>query len=209
MARSATHDIVKGPVIPGSGGWGDGGGMPGASRRASLTGLVVLLTATTMVFAAFTSAFWVRRGLSNDWRPTPLPQILWVNTAVLLASSALLEIARRALKAGKRTQFNRYWTIGTALGIVFLLGQALAWRELRNLGVFIASNPSSSFFYVLTAAHALHVLGGIAALTYVDVKALSLQLGPGKRTAVDVTALFWHFLDGLWLYLMLLLSVWG
>src|SRR6476469_1395776 len=154
MARSVTHDDVKGPIIPVTGGWGNGGGMPGASRRASLTGLVVLLTATTMVFAAFTSAFWVRRGLSNDWSPTPLPAVLWVNTGVLLASSAVLEVARRVLKAGRRTEFNRYWTIGTVLGILFLLGQALAWRQLSAAGVFIASNPSSSFFYVLTAAHA-------------------------------------------------------
>ena len=210
MARSITHDSVKGPTGPGLGGWGDGGsGQPGATRRASLTGLLVLLTATTMIFAAFTSAFWVRRGLSNDWAPTPLPSVLWVNTAVLLVSSAMLEIARRTLKAGKRAEFNRYWTIGTGLGILFLLGQALAWRQLEAAGVFIASNPSSSFFYVLTASHAVHVLGGITALVYVDVKALKLQLGPGKRTAVDVCALFWHFLDGLWIYLMILLTVWG
>jgi cytochrome c oxidase subunit 3 len=190
--------------------WGDGGGgQPGATRRASMTGLLVLLTATTMIFAAFTSAFWVRRGLSNDWSPTTLPPVLWVNTVILLASSVMLEIARRSLRAGKRTEFNRFWTIGTGLGILFLLGQALAWRQLNDAGVFIASNPSSSFFYVLTAAHALHVLGGISALTYVDVKALLLQLGPGKRTAVDVCALFWHFLDGLWVYLMILLTVWG
>src|SRR5215471_16672884 len=134
MARSVAHDYLKGAGIPPSGGgWGDGGGgRPGASRRASMTGLFVLLTATTMVFAAFTSAFWVRRGLSNDWAATPLPRVLWVNTAVLLVSSAMLEIGRRALKAGKRTEFNRYWTIGTVLGCVFLLGQALAWRELRD-----------------------------------------------------------------------------
>ena len=211
MARSITHDDLKGVDLPPTvGGWGDGGGgQPGASRRASLTGLFVLLTARTMVFAAFTSAFWVRRGLSNDWAPTPLPHVLWLNTIVLLASSALLEFGRRSLKAGRRGEFNRYWTMGTALGVLFLLGQALAWRQLKDAGVFIASNPSSSFFYVLTAAHAVHILGGVTALVYVDVKALSLQLGPGKRTAVDVSALFWHFLDGLWLYLMALLFIWG
>ena len=174
-----------------------------------MTGLFVLLTATTMVFAAFTSAFWVRRGLSNDWAHTTLPPVLWFNTLVLIASSALLEMGRRTLKAGRRAEFNRYWTSGTALGVLFLLGQAFAWRQLKDAGVFISSNPSSSFFYVLTAAHAVHVLGGISALAYVDVKALTLQLGPGKRTAVDVTAVFWHFLDGLWLYLMILLFVWG
>src|SRR5690349_1845024 len=190
MARSITNADIKGPADPPAGGdcGDDVGGQPGASLRASLTGLFVLLTATTMIFAAFTSAFWVRRGLSNDWRPTTLPPILWVNTGVLLVSSAMLEIARRSLKAGKRSEFNRYWTIGTGLGILFLLGQALAWRQLNDAGVFIATNPSSSFFYVLTAAHAVHVIGGISALTYVDVKALLFQLCPGKPTAGDVCA---------------------
>src|ERR1043166_5025000 len=98
MARSITNADIKGPAGPGGGSWGDGGGgQPGATRRASLTGLLVLLTATTMIFAAFTSAFWVRRGLSNDWRPTALPSVLWANTAVLLVSSAMLEVARRSL----------------------------------------------------------------------------------------------------------------
>jgi cytochrome c oxidase subunit 3 len=174
-----------------------------------MTGLLVLLAATTMAFAAFTSAYVVRRGMSNDWVAFPLPRILWVNTAVLVASSAMLEIGRRCLKQGRRSEFNRYWTAGTVLGILFLLGQGLAWRELNATGIFIATNPSSSFFYLLTAAHGLHILGGLTALVYVDLKALSLQLGPGKRTAVDVSAVFWHFVDGLWIYLMALFLVWG
>jgi len=209
MARSLTHDVLKGAGIPPTGDNWEGGGQPGANRRASLTGIMVLLSATTMVFAAFTSAFMVRRGLSNDWAATPLPRVLWLNTFVLVASSAALEFARRALRTGRREWFNRLWTAGAALGILFLLGQGWAWRQLNDAGVFIASNPSSSFFYLLTAAHAIHVLGGVAALVYVDVQALTLQLGPGKRTAVDVTAIFWHFMDGLWIYLMILLSVWG
>ena len=169
----------------------------------------MLLAATTMAFAAFTSAYVVRRGMSNDWVAFPLPRILWANTAVLIASSGLLELARRCLKAGRRSEFNRYWTAGTVLGILFLLGQGFAWRELREAGIFVATNPSSSFFYLLTAAHGLHILGGLTALVYVDVEALSLQLGPGKRTAVDVSAVFWHFVDGLWIYLMALFLVWG
>jgi cytochrome c oxidase subunit 3 len=95
------------------------------------------------------------------------------------------------------------------LGVLFLLGQALAWRELKNAGLYMASNPSVSFFYILTAAHAAHVLGGIAALTYVDVQALRFQLGPAKRTAIDVSAIFWHFLDGMWICLMALFYLWG
>jgi len=174
-----------------------------------MTGLMVLLAATTMAFAAFTSAFVVRRGISNDWVPLPLPRIVWANTAVLIASSLMLELARRALRGGRRTAFNRYWTAGTALGALFLMGQAYAWRELNAAGIFVATNPSSSFFYLLTAAHGLHILGGLTALIYVDVEALSLKLGPGKRTAVDVSAVFWHFVDGLWIYLMVLFLIWG
>jgi cytochrome c oxidase subunit 3 len=162
-----------------------------------------------MVFAAFTSALVVRRGLSDDWASMPKPPILFVNTVVLLLSSAALEVARRALKAGLRTRFNTWWTAGTVLGLLFLGGQMLAWNELKNAGVYIASNPSSSFFYVLTAAHAFHLLGGVSALAYVDVQALRLSLGPAKRTAIDISAIFWHFLDGLWLYLMVLFYVWG
>src|SRR5438270_8776561 len=111
MASSVTTDIWKGgDQPPGSGGFGgDDGSGRGASRRASLTGLMVLLAAVVMFFAALTSAFVVRRGLSNDWEHTELPQVLWLNTAILLASSAVLEFARRALKAGQREKFNRLW----------------------------------------------------------------------------------------------------
>jgi len=207
----ATSDFIKPPAPPTEDGFGGGGGPDGrgSSRRASMTGLMVLLAATTMAFAAFTSAFVVRRGMSNDWVDLPLPRILWANTAVLIASSVLLEIARRALKKGQRSAFNRYWTIGTVLGGVFLAGQAIAWWQLNQAGIFVATNPSSSFFYLLTASHGLHILGGLTALVYVDVQALRLRLGPGKRTAVDVSALFWHFVDGLWIYLMVLFLVWG
>jgi len=210
MPGSITSDIIKPPAPPRGGGYGGGGSDGrGASRRASMTGLMVLLAATTMAFAAFTSAFVVRRGIFNDWVALRLPPIVWANTGVLLASSLLLELARRSLKSGRRTAFNRYWTAGTVLGTLFLLGQAFAWRQLNAAGIFVASNPSSSFFYLLTAAHGLHILGGLTALVYVDVQALSLRLGPSKRTAVDVSALFWHFVDGLWLYLMALFLVWG
>ena len=174
-----------------------------------MTGLFVLLAATTMAFAAFTSAYVVRRGISNDWVALPMPRILLLNTAVLIGSSVMLELARRALKSGRRSVFNRYWTLGTVLGVLFLLGQAFAWRELYSAGIFVATNPSSSFFYLLTAAHGLHILGGLSALVYVDFNALRLELGPSKRTAVDVSAVFWHFVDGLWIYLMALFLVWG
>ncbi len=209
MASSVTTDIWKGGQQPPDPGGSDGGGGRGSSRRASMTGLMVLLAAVVMFFAAMTSAFIVRRGLSNDWASTRLPGVLWFNTVVLLASSAMLEMARRALRAGKRDAFNRLWAAASALGVLFLAGQYAAWLELRAQGVYIATNPSSSFFYVLTAAHAIHLLGGVAALLYVSVQAFRLRLGPGKRTAIDVSAVYWHFLDGLWVYLLILFLVWG
>jgi cytochrome c oxidase subunit 3 len=211
MASSVTTDIWKGgDPPPGRGpGGGDGPSGRGSSRRASMTGLMVLLAAVVMFFAALTSAFIVRRGLSNDWISTRMPQVLWLNTALLLASSAVLEMARRALKAGRRESFNRLWIAGSALGVLFLAGQYAAWLELRAQGIYLATNPSSSFFYLLTAAHALHLIGGVVALLYVSVQALRLRLGPGKRTAIDVTAMYWHFLDGLWIYLLVLFLVWG
>jgi cytochrome c oxidase subunit 3 len=190
MAGSLTHEI-------------------GVNRRASFTGLFVLLAASTMVFAAFSSAFVVRRGLSDDWATMRKPPILFANTVILLASSVVLDQSRRSLRAGNRSGFNRWWTIATALGLLFLAGQGVAWYQLKEAGVYVSTNPSSSFFYVLTAAHAFHLLGGVAALLYVDVQALRLRLGPAKRTAIDVTAIFWHFLDGIWLYLMILFYVWG
>ena len=191
--------------------WEEGGGSggPSASRSASFIGLFVLLAGCVMVFGAFTGAFVFRRGLSGDWASMPKPPILFVNTAILLASSFALEVARRALKAGNRSKFNSWWSAGTVMGVLFLLGQALAWSQLKDLGIYVATSPSSSFFYVLTASHAVHLLGGVAALAYVAIQSRRLSLGPARRTIVDISAIFWHFLDGLWVYLMVLFYVWG
>src|SRR5580698_11354319 len=116
MPGILTHDILKGPPPPPvEGGWG-GDGNPegrGSSRKASFTALFVLLAASTMVFAAFTSAFVVRKGLSDDWVSMPKPPILFINTAVLLVSSAAIEAARRALRSGNRSRFNSWWTGAT------------------------------------------------------------------------------------------------
>jgi cytochrome c oxidase subunit 3 len=214
MSASLTHDVIQGPPPPIDPGWGGGGDGPdgrGADRRASFTGLFVGLACCTMLFAAFTSAFVVRRGLSdmNEWVSIQKPTILFWNTGILLLSSLILDRSRKALKTGARSRFNLYWTIATALGILFLVGQAYAWYQLKQAGIFISTNPSSSFFYVFTASHAAHVLGGVTALVWVDIQALRLRLGPAKRTMIDITAVFWHFLDGLWLFLMLLFYVWG
>ena len=211
MPASLQRVILHGPPPPADAGWGGGDDGGDTGRANSFAGLFVLLAASAVSFAALTGAFVVRRNLSDiyDWTGVHYPPILFLNTAILLASSFVLDLSRRALKAGDRGKFNFCWSAATALGILFLVGQAAAWYQLKQAGVFIATNPASSFFYVFTAAHAFHLIGGVAALVYVDVQALRLRLGPAKRTAIDVTAIFWHFLDGLWLFLMVLFYVWG
>ncbi len=208
LTGGAVHGPPPPPVDREWGG-GDGADGRGAGRRTSFIGLVVLLVSTGIVFCALLIAFLARRAMGDDWISMAKPRILWANTAVLILSSVALDISRRALKAHNRSRFNFWWTTATALGGVFLIGQAIAWNDLRAAGVYVATNPSSSFFYVLTAVHALHLIGGMAALTWVDVQAFRYRLGPTKRTTIDICAIFWHFLDGLWLILMASFYIWG
>ena len=164
--------------------------------------MYLLLVSSAIVFLALVAAFLARRSGAADWVPIPKPRILWANTVLLLASSVFVELARGRLKLRDRVGFNRWWTGATALGLLFLAGQGLAWQQLRDAGLFIASSPSAAFFYVLTATHAAHVVGAVAALVYVDVQAVRFRLGPAKRTGIDVSAVFWHFLDVMWLCLI-------
>jgi cytochrome c oxidase subunit 3 len=167
----------------------------------------IAMAAILMLFAAFTSALIVRQGISTDWVPTALPPVLYLNTAVLLASSLTLELSRRSLAAHSPDQFARWFYITIGLGFGFVAGQLVAWRELASRGVYLSTNPSSSFFYLLTAAHGLHLLGGIAAMCYLAFHCRKLALKFKKPVAVDVAALYWHFMDGLWLYILILLMV--
>jgi len=195
----------------GNGFGGDGG--PEARRgprvpaRTYHTGMWMALVAIVMLFAAFTSALVVRKGGSNDWAAIAIPRILYFNTVILLASSAALEVSRRALARGMAGRFKVWLYAAALLGLAFIGGQLLAWRELASRGVYLSTNPSSSFFYLLTAAHGVHLLGGLVALFYLVWRAPQLASGLKKRVAVDVTALYWHFMDGLWIYLLILLTV--
>ncbi|MBI3895789.1 MAG: cytochrome c oxidase subunit 3 [Acidobacteria bacterium] len=189
------------------GGYGSGP-PPGTSRRIYRTGMWLGLLAISMVFLAFTSAYIVRSGLSDDWLPIELPRLLWGNALLLFLSSLTIERTRKALNGGRRAECNHWLAVTTALGVAFLVGQLLVWRQLASHGVYVTTNPSSSFFYLLTATHGLHLLGGVMALLYIVWQAWHYQLGPAKRTLVEVTAIYWHFMDGLWIYILLLLSLW-
>lgn len=204
-AQVEVHDIDIGPRGPGG---GEGGGGRGRGRsapqRSYLTGLTMALAAILMFFMALVSAFIVRKGFSDDWRPFALPPILWVNTAILLASSVTIEAARRRLARMDLSGFRHWWAMTTALGLLFVAGQLVAWRQLVHEGVYLASNPSNSFFYVLTAAHGIHVLGGIIALLIIGWRGWE-KARVTRATATEMAAVYWHFMDGLWIFLFLLL----
>lgn len=173
----------------------------------SKTGIWVLLAAISMMFAAFTSALVVRQGAAMDWNHLVLPQILYLNTLILLASSVTLELARHqiAVFMGGVTLVakpTRWLYLTLFLGLAFVVGQYIAWLQLRSEGLYLATNPNSSFFYMLTAIHAVHVLGGLAGLVNVLHKFNQLTL---RRSTLDSFSYYWHFMGILWVYLLLLL----
>jgi cytochrome c oxidase subunit 3 len=131
-----------------------------------------------------------------------------VNAAILLLSSVTIELTRRALNQGLRSQCNAWLAFTAVLGAGFLAGQLAAWKQLASHGIYLATNPSSSFFYLLTGTHAIHLFGGLLALLYIVWEAWRYRLGPAKRTLVEVTAIYWHFMDGLWIYILVLLWYW-
>jgi len=161
-------------------------------------GLWIFLGTVTMLFAGFTSAYLVRQA-GSDWQPIPRPPILWVNTGVLLLSSFLLEIGRR------RASPRRWGAGATFLGVLFLLGQLLVWRALRAQGVYLPTNPHSSFFYILTGVHGAHVVGGIIALLSGLVLAGRDVSEERLSHRLSLCATYWHFVGGVWLYLLCVL----
>jgi len=210
-------DEIRSPKPDNSGNGGAGNLVPndgnlravqGHTPAPSKSGIWVLLAAISMMFAAFTSALIVRQGAATDWHHLTLPRILYWNTLVLLASSATLEIARRRIAtfmAGPKTSALNpaRWLYATAfLGVVFVVGQYMAWQQLHSEGLYLATNPNSSFFYLLTAIHALHVLGGLTGLTFVITKLNHVVL---RRNTLQSFSIYWHFMGILWVYLLWLL----
>jgi cytochrome c oxidase subunit 3 len=226
----------EGGLPPNFGGGGDDGrpnaGQPDYAtrlRRARL-GLLVALTPVLMLFVSFTSAYVVRQGLPTldprtnqlvrDWVPVKLPVLLLVNTCVLLLSSVGMELARRQTRTAAAAtptksaegisggaEAKMPWLGFTiALGLLFLFGQWTAWKQLAANGFYVATTPSSSFVYLLTGTHAVHLMGGVLALLIAGLFAL-LHRSPATRSiVVDVTSWYWHFMAALWVYIFCLLE---
>jgi len=222
------------PPVTGGGGGDDGrSGGPadyGDRLRRARLGLAIALTAVVMFFISFTSAMIMRRGLPildeqnkpvSDWLTVQLPVLLLlVNTGVLLLSSVTMEFARRritreaalapvkaipGISLGEEKSFP-WLGLTVLMGLGFLFGQWMAWRELEFRGFFLSTSPSSSFVYVLTGMHAVHLAGGVLALLYAGVTALRRTPVELRRIVVDVTAWYWHFMALLWIYVFALLE---
>jgi cytochrome c oxidase subunit 3 len=199
---------TSGPPDGGYDGESSGGGARAIPQRAYFTLVTVAMAAIVMFFMALTSSFILRKGQGGDWEHTRPPALMWLNTAVLLASSGTIEVARRRRAAGDAQAFHRWWGLTTLLGLAFLAGQLAGLRQLSAAGVFLASNSASSFFYVMTAAHGAHLLGGIVALLYVAFRAWE-RSRITQGTAAELASIYWHFVDGLWLFLFALLYLGG
>ena len=208
------------PPRAGEGGGGDGRPSFGDRLRRNRIGMAVAMAPIAMLFVAFTSAYIVRQGLGEDWRAMGLPDILWINTLILVASSITLELARRGMArqaalaevpsvpgvARVEASSAPWLPITLVLGLGFLAGQWMAWNQLARQGIFISSNPSSSFFYLLTGAHAAHLVGGVLALAYAATTAVLSHAWERRRMVVDVTSWYWHFMAVLWIYIFALLQ---
>jgi cytochrome c oxidase subunit III len=179
---------------------------PGSAVSNGQLAVLALLATAGMLFAGFASAYLVRRE-GTDWNREPLPTILIFTTIVLLSSSATIEISRSALRRGERTLALLWAATTTLLGLAFLVGQLDAWQQLAARGLYLSSGPYSSFFYVLTAMHGLHLCGGIVVLAYLVWR---ISRSRGDRGVIDVfrnCATYWHFVGGVWLLLYLLLRL--
>jgi cytochrome c oxidase subunit 3 len=167
-------------------------------------GVWILLTAVIMLFAGLSSAYIVLRGVPA-WQRIELPWLLWPNTAILLLSSIAIDISRRAIRRNDLLSMKRWLATGGILGLVFLVGQLAAWRQLVAAGVYLPSTLQSGFFYILTGLHGLHLLGGVVALGLVLGKAIKDRLTAFNYEPLKLGALYWHVMDALWVYLFLLL----
>lgn len=189
----------KGPTLPPSwqnGRGGNEGGNGGYALPTAKLGLWLFLAAATVLFSLLISAYLVRMGLP-DWEHLPKPGILWVNTLWLLLGSAALELARRAARSREVSVTRSAWLLGGAFALLFVAGQLVAWGRLASWGYFLATNPASSFFYLLTALHGLHVLGGLLVWGYATVR-MFRAWGVVAPLRIELAATYWHFLLGVW-----------
>jgi|SRR6185437_5019366 len=177
------------------------------AMNAKKFALWLFLVSVSMLFAAFSSAFIVKKGESN-WVQFPLPDILWVSTAVILISSITMQWAYFAAKKDNFQILKIALLITSVLGVVFLVAQFEAWRQLVNEGIYFGgskSHPSGSYLYVFTGLHGLHLISGVIFLFIMLISSLKYKIHSKNMLSIEMCATYWHFLDALWIYLFVFL----
>lgn len=167
-------------------------------------GLRVFLVVATVVFSLIVVTYFERM-LVPDWRALQIPLVLWPNTALLILSSIALQWARVSADRGRLDGVKSGLLLGGVFAFAFLVGQLLAWRQLIDLGYFVAANPANAFFYLITALHGLHLLGGLVAWARTSAKVRRGVALDRLRLSVELCAIYWHFLLVIWLILFGLL----
>lgn len=168
--------------------------------------LWLFIVSIVMLFASMTSAYIVRQG-EGDWLEFELPTLFWINTGVLLLSSATMHWAYVSARKDNLDTLKIAVALTTVLGGSFLVGQLLGWDDLVNMGVYFVGNPSGSFLYILTGLHGFHLITGVIFLAVVFIQTFRNRIHARQMTTMEMCATYWHFLDGLWLYLFLFLQL--
>lgn len=179
----------------------------GDSSNTRLVGLLTLLAVVTSFFALILSAYSLRMGF-GDWVPLTEPQQLWVNTALLVLASMAFQWTRNGAVKGQTSRLKPGLLLTGALTAGFVVGQFIAWQDLQASGQYIETNPSNAFFYFLTGAHALHIIGGLFVWARATTRVLLGRADADAiRRSVELCTIYWHFLLVVWLILFgLLLS---
>ena len=157
-----------------------------------------------MLFAAFTSAYLVRRAEGN-WTEFEIPTVFFISTAVLILSSLSMHLSVKAAKRDEISKLRSLITVTTVSGIAFLVLQVLGWQKLQEAEVYVKGNPAESFYYVLTGVHFFHIISGLCVLLYAFYSTFKGKINAKNTTQIEVCATYWHFLDVLWIYLFLFL----
>jgi cytochrome c oxidase subunit 3 len=175
------------------------------SDQATNSAFIALLAATTMLFAAFTSAYLIRRGLSGDWTPLNFPAKLYLSPLLLVLISVMLEICRRG--SLDQRVLRACCLCAAALGGLFALLQFFTWKDLLHNGMSAAQSPAAAFFYVLSGAFTVYVAGGVLAI--MGIAFLKMDYSAGAEKRLNIVSYYWHYLWGLWSYLLILMYVWS
>lgn len=168
--------------------------------------LWIAMGSITMMFIGFTSAYVVKRAQAN-WFTFQLPVIFWISTAVILTSSVTIQMAVKQFRNRNMQRYKQLITLTAILGVAFAACQWMGFKQMNDMGLPLSGPASVSFIYVIVSAHLLHVLGGVVALLIMFGRAFRTRVRTYSAVPIEVAATYWHFVDGLWIYLLIFLSI--